>query len=169
MKHWHAVIDLLRDRRHEKCVEVGVWKGDFTVRLLNALPDIKSYWCIDPWAEYSGASRSQRGNFSSAYVKCQKRLEAWHHKASILRMTSREASKLFKPNSLDFGFIDADHRYEFAKEDIELWLPKVKDGGILAGHDYLKRSDRGYVFGVIEAVDELLPTAQIIPGVFGSR
>lgn len=42
----------------------------------------------------------------------------------------------FQDNSLDFVFIDANHEYEAVKLDIETWLPKVKVGGVLAGHDH---------------------------------
>ncbi|MES2199322.1 MAG: class I SAM-dependent methyltransferase [Chlamydiota bacterium] len=53
-------------------------------------------------------------------------------------------------------FIDGNHDYDFVKEDIKLWLPKVRAGGILAGHDY---DPEGKEFsGVKRAVDELLGT-----------
>jgi hypothetical protein len=68
-----------------------------------------------------------------------------------LRLTSVEASKRFKDNSIDLIFIDADHAYESIREDIQSWLPKVKKGGIICGHDY-----SGQEKGVIKAVDELL-------------
>jgi len=40
-------------------------------------------------------------------------------------MTSEKASK-FKQMSLDFIFIDGDHRYEMVKQDLNTWFPKVK-------------------------------------------
>ena len=46
-------------------------------------------------------------------------------------------------------FIDAAHDYENVKLDIQHWLPKVRVGGIIAGHDYDPRWE-----GVIKAVDE---------------
>jgi len=57
----------------------------------------------------------------------------------------------FDDNSIDFIYIDADHTYESVKRDIELYLPKVKDGGIIGGHDY-----RPEWKGVVEAVNEML-------------
>jgi predicted O-methyltransferase YrrM len=65
-------------------------------------------------------------------------------------MDSLEASKLYANKSLDFVFIDASHEYEDIKNDIIHWLPKVKIGGILAGHDMVWP-------GVARAVSELIP------------
>ena len=71
---------------------------------------------------------------------------------TVINLTSKEASKVVQ-NNLDLVFIDASHNYESVKEDINLWLPKVKKGGILCGHDY------GDIRGcreVKKAVDEVL-------------
>jgi hypothetical protein len=46
-------------------------------------------------------------------------------------------------------YIDADHRYESVKRDLNDWLPKLKQGGIMCGHDYGVE-----IFGVTQAVDE---------------
>jgi predicted O-methyltransferase YrrM len=69
-----------------------------------------------------------------------------------LRADSVEASKTVADGSVDCLFIDAAHDYESVKKDITAWLPKVKKGGILAGHDWSWH-------GVRTAVQELLPNA----------
>lgn len=51
----------------------------------------------------------------------------------------------------DFIYIDAEHDYENVKQDIELSLPLLKPGGIIAGHDYQPEHP-----GVIRAVHEML-------------
>lgn len=56
----------------------------------------------------------------------------------------------FEDKVLDFVFIDATHEYEGISEDIKCWLPKVRSGGILAGHDYHATDWPG----VVRAVDE---------------
>lgn len=53
----------------------------------------------------------------------------------VLEMTSLEAVKRIPDESLDVVFIDADHRYRFVTEDIVVWYPKVKIGGLICGHD----------------------------------
>jgi len=72
-----------------------------------------------------------------------------------LRMSSIRAAELYADQSLDFVFIDAAHDYASVKADVLAWLPKVKAGGTLAGHDYSNEP------GVQRAVDELLPHATI--------
>ena len=64
------------------------------------------------------------------------------------------AAHCFADGQLDFVYIDALHYYEDVREDIELWYPKVRKGGILAGHDYLDGWAPNYVYGVKSAVDE---------------
>ncbi len=54
----------------------------------------------------------------------------------VLRKPSVEAAGIFPDGSLFFVFIDAEHRHPDIENDIEAWLPKVRSGGILAGHDY---------------------------------
>ena len=66
------------------------------------------------------------------------------------RTTTTKASQKIEDNSLDFIFIDADHSYEQTKNDILTWSPKVKDGGMILGHDLNWH-------GVQIAVNELLP------------
>jgi predicted O-methyltransferase YrrM len=56
-----------------------------------------------------------------------------------------------KDNSLDFVFIDADHRYEAVKADICAWTPKLKPGGLLSGHDI-------HYSSVHRAVEKLIPS-----------
>jgi len=64
---------------------------------------------------------------------------------------------LYQDHSLDFVFIDANHYYEGVKNDLDAWLPKVKDSGIIAGHDYNPVSWPG----VIKAVHEVFDTSRI--------
>ena len=49
-----------------------------------------------------------------------------------------DAVKEFADNSLDFVYLDGNHNFTHIAEDIHHWLRKVKPGGILSGHDYVK-------------------------------
>jgi len=74
-------------------------------------------------------------------------------KFNLIEGDSFKLASKFLDNTLYFVFIDANHNYEYVKKDILAWFPKVKEGGVLAGHDY--SSD---FCGVIEAVGEIFGT-----------
>jgi hypothetical protein len=54
-----------------------------------------------------------------------------------LHMTGEEGSKLFSDEYFDLVYIDASHWYDDVIFDIKTWLPKIKKGGYLTGHDYV--------------------------------
>lgn len=55
----------------------------------------------------------------------------------MIRALSHEVADLFADESLDYVYIDGNHAYDYVKLDLETWYPKLKKGGILAGHDYI--------------------------------
>jgi len=84
--------------------------------------------------------------FPGAWVK----QSAFADRSELWEMSSGEAAAKHS-GLVDLAFVDADHSYEAASSDIKYWLPKVRPGGILAGHDYTS------VFpGVVQAVHELV-------------
>lgn len=92
---------------------------------------------------------------------------------SILLSTTLAAARLVADRSLDVLFIDADHRYSAVKADLSAWLPKMKPGALVFGHDFerpLRDMDPASVaahgeedffdgchLGVIRAVCEAFP------------
>jgi len=75
-----------------------------------------------------------------------------------LRLPSATAAELFNDQSVDAVYIDANHAYDFVKQDIEEWLPKIRPGGILGGHDYGDTKNPG----VSQAVNELLENVIVL-------
>lgn len=66
--------------------------------------------------------------------------------------TSARAARLFNDGTIDFCFIDGDHRYESVTADLRCWWPKIRPGGMLAGHDY--RQSASWLQGVTPAVHD---------------
>ena len=165
-RHWHKVIELLRNKPHAIGAEIGVHRGLFANRLFRNLPNIQKYYCIDPWILYDDYKKTLRKTSTelripknNAYQYFLNKTSNWQHKRIILRMTSVEALEHVGDNILDWVFIDGNHAYEYARSDITGWSKKVKIGGLIAGHDYFDnfRGQRQVPFGVKRAVHELIP------------
>jgi uncharacterized Rossmann fold enzyme len=155
-----SILDRLKDRSHPVGAEIGVFAGELSSRLLQR-GDLSLY-LVDSWATSSGdSSYAQSDDFHAKLSQGEQErfygiardLTAFAGpRAKILRKTSVEAAAEIPDASLDFVFIDADHSYEGCKADIEAWAPKVKPGGLIAGHDY--ENTAFPKFGVKRAVDE---------------
>jgi len=143
-----------------KVAEIGVWKGHTVRYLLRNTDKIKEYWAIDPWAMFPpGHGRSSNlnmGHWNSMYERLCLDM-VWFPTLRVLRLKSEEAAPLFPDKYFDLVFIDAMHDYENVKKDIGLWFPKVKPGGVLAGHDYGNRRQPG----VKKAVDEIFTDIKV--------
>lgn len=55
----------------------------------------------------------------------------------VMRYFSLDAAEEFADGSLDWVYLDARHDEKSVAEDIRLWYPKVKSGGIFSGHDWI--------------------------------
>jgi hypothetical protein len=103
---------------------------------------------IDTW---NGSTEHQTDPIlenDGLYCEFIKNIEPVKHAINTIRMASLDAANTYADESLDFVFIDASHMYEDVKADLIAWYPKIKPGGILAGHDY------GTWDGVTRAVNE---------------
>jgi predicted O-methyltransferase YrrM len=122
-------------------VEVGVYEGkSFSYIIIEALNANKkfNFACID---SFTFEGLLDKFNLNMSTLKGEFR---------VIIGDSAGSASAFKDKSIDFVFLDADHVYERIKGDILAWLPKIKDGGLLAGHDYC--SDHP---GVQQAVQEI--------------
>lgn len=114
--------------------EIGIHKGAYTEKFCKA--GLKMY-AIDPWMAYIGAGRTQQEQARQDFLYGHtQRALAPYKDCTIIRKTSMDALKDFETESLDFVYIDGDHRFPFIAEDIYQWYFKVKKGGIISGHDY---------------------------------
>jgi hypothetical protein len=93
----------------------------------------------------------------------------WHHMGSkSIRMDGRAAFDYIKNSSVEFLYYEA-HCFKQCSSDLILrWLPKLKPGGIMAGHGLSRRFWPG-VYDKLEAllVDNGLADITAIPSVLG--
>ena len=120
--------------------EIGVCHGRYSEILCRTNPKMKLL-AVDNW---------RRNSTHRSYAIAYRRLKDLN--VTIDRRSSMDAVGDVADESLDFVFIDADHKYTSVCDDIREWAKKVRIGGIVSGLDYY--ITRGQNMGVINAVDE---------------
>ena len=125
-------------------LEIGTHRGENAYNMLRLL-DIEKMFFVDPYLPHETGCKH--------YKKAKKVLSKWHNKIYFRLAKSEEASKMFRNNYFDFIYIDGDHSYEAVKRDIDLYYPKVSEGGVLGGHDFCG-SCPGVCRAVIEFCDD---------------
>jgi len=129
--------------------EIGIGEGIHASFFLSEL-DVDFVFLIDPYTAYKDERITLRLEIIKEWEKkAHVRLDEYKHKIKWMKIKSADAAMLIANNSLDFVYIDGSHTYESVAEDISLYYPKVKRGGLLSGHDY----DYG---SVKRAVDEFI-------------
>ncbi len=148
---WHVIAGLCLLNGWRKGAELGVSQGRFTMYLCATMHDMKMI-AVDRWQEQpehkteGWVGWDHSGSLQRFQQNCA---QFFPDRVAIHQMDSAEASIVAEDGSLDFVFIDADHSYESCKRDIEAWYPKVRKGGLVAGHDYNQKWP-----GVMQAVGE---------------
>jgi len=140
-------------------VEIGVYKGEHAESLLTNL-SIKKLYLIDPYSlyeEYEEGKNHYDVDQDSLEIAEKEALEKLKKYSDNIVLVRKKASEVLNeiPNELDFVYIDGNHQYKFIKEDINNYYSKLKDGGVIGGHDMYN----GFCFehnGVIQAVMEFV-------------
>jgi hypothetical protein len=149
-------------------VEVGTHRGDFAFILLSDWPG--KLYCVDPWAVplgYEAQAVILQEALHGAKKReedmdfCRRKLSGYGERVELVQRLSVEAADGFVNESLDFVYLDGDHRPKEVAADIAAWWPKLKKGGILAGHDFVTvgQGEEGWGYGVQKALINYLPEA----------
>lgn len=137
-------------------VEIGTWRGKSTCCLALLSKLYKKNHKIYAVDTFKGSDEQEHQKIIDSLnlsllqeFESNLRMCGVNDIVKTIASTSVEASKEFVNQSVDFVMIDGSHKYEDVKDDIEHWLPKLKQGGVIAGDDY-----GGSFEGVKKAVDE---------------
>jgi hypothetical protein len=122
-----------------RAVEIGTYEGEYASEILKIWKG--DLYLIDIWRKINNAEYSDSCNrldYINVMHTCCKNISGYEDRCHMIRTSSRNAVKLFNDESLDFIYLDANHKYEFVKADIKLWFSKLRKGGVFAGHDFIK-------------------------------
>jgi predicted O-methyltransferase YrrM len=101
--------------------------------------------------DYDKADTTSNFNFNEVLDMFIDRTKDYKN-IQLITKTSDDAVNDFEDESFDFVYIDGIHTYDQVKKDIQNYLPKVKKGGVIGGHDYV---NGGHLVGVYNAVNEM--------------
>ena len=180
----YALTSLLKGMGDRKifALEIGAWMGAGSTRILAEYAD--EVVCVDTWSGTENTQLSEIVSQVDPYSLFLENIREFEEKVTAIRTDSNEIGSLFEDETFDFIFIDGDHRYAQTKRDIHSCLPKLKRGGIIAGHscegrvsesnrellanhldvDHLEsifRNFRDMHPGVIIAVDEIFDDVEL--------
>mmetsp|Transcript_30064 Transcript_30064/g.57742 ORF Transcript_30064/g.57742 Transcript_30064/m.57742 type:complete len:327 (-) Transcript_30064:515-1495(-) len=166
---------LLNNMKARVVVELGVDSGGFSKFNLMHCEHCIKYFMVDVWGmglQDTYADGSNLGSVERSEVRMKQALEnvaAYKDVAVILRNTTLEAAAMIEDGTVDFVYVDARHDYASVMQDLEAWWPKLRRGGILAGHDYVTADEVKHWKGPCPLVQTLTSTSDYSLQPDGSR
>ena len=162
------LADLFCELGYKVGVEIGVFRGVYSEVLCKANPELMLY-SIDPWMLYpTYRDFRKKSVLDDAHAMAAELLSPYN--CEMIKKTSMEAVGAFEDESVDFVYIDANHELVHVTNDIVEWSKKVRPGGIVSGHDYIKSKSIGSKNHVVHAVNACVAAYRIRPWfLFGAK
>ena len=117
--------------------EIGVSFGSTLRHLMETCPDLHMIgadtWALNPAAHEPPEWTAD--HHERAYASAEAIEQEFPRRCVLMRGHSPAIGALVDPGSLDFVWIDGDHTTDACTADIAAWLPTLKPGGWILGHD----------------------------------
>lgn len=150
IKHRIELVDLLR-YYHLPLIgaELGVAEGLNSRDMLHA--GMEKLYCVDNWEHLQGQSGD--GSFPDEwhrtnYHQAMNRLKPYEGSVVVLKGMSHEMASFVPDDSLSLLYLDGDHSFAGVIKDLDAWFPKVINGGVVSGHDFMNKD-----YGVNAAIN----------------
>ena len=158
IKRWDIISKIILENRLSTGAEVGVQYGKNIENILSQCPDFKilAIDCWDPTFKYQTWTKASQLLFEKLFDKVVAKFPGRIEK---IKGYSTAVVQKIPYDSLDLVFLDASHDYFSTAAGIRRWLPKVRPGGFIGGHDY----GHPKFPGVKKAVDECFINVSIYP------
>lgn len=154
MTKLRPALNTLKGKTNLTGCEIGVFRGVNALAILEHL-DIKLLYLIDPYPPPNAPDYNWYRGLDKNVVEDRKKAIALVQSYTDRKITkwifkrSANAHVRIADSSLDFVYIDGNHIYEFCFNDIKLYLPKLKPGGLMSGHDFqqegVKKAVRDFI------------------------
>ena len=142
--------DFFKEMGYKVGVEIGVAGGHYSEIL--AKNGMKIYG-VDPYSSHVDYDDDLiPARMKKELKEAKERLKPYDW--TLIRKTSMNAVKDFEDESIDFVYIDGHHGLKYVVEDIDAWSKKVRKGGTISGHDFVRVKTKRlpYVCHVKQAV-----------------
>ena len=159
-----SVLDLIKP--NDVCLEIGVWKSQFSSRILNRKP--QKLYLVDPWEfmpqyddrNYGGRQCKKQDDMDRLYNRVKTKFDGNKNVVIMRGYSSTEVLKI--TTQLDWCYIDGDHSYEPVLQDLQLTYAITKVGGYVCGDDYQWA-------GVTKAVEEFVSMMNLEAKIMASQ
>ena len=146
----HQLINYLNEQKptsEMKMIEIGSYVGESTTIFATNFNQVLA---IDPFLnDYDLSDITCHYMYLTDVYKIFLNNIEIHKNISHIKKISDEAKYEIENDFYDFVYIDGLHTYEQVKKDISNYLPKIKKGGFIGGHDYHSNHQ-----GVMDAINE---------------
>ena len=124
-------------------VEVGTFKGEFAEVLCSQCEPAQLY-CVDPYLHYADYRDTINSleRLEEICAQAHARLARFGTRVKFIKALSADAVTQFADHSLDFVYLDGNHAFRFVDQDLRLWYPKLRPGGLMCGDDAFDTDDR---------------------------
>ena len=138
------LMEFLRRKKPTTCIEIGAFAGSTTYTIASTLNFLKKgiVHAIDAW-EHDAAIEGSKGEKTLQWWK-NLNMEILHQQFQSLfqntplepychpiKNRSEQVVSLFSDESIDFLYIDGNDSEKWNLENLELYFPKVKEGGYI--------------------------------------
>jgi len=119
----------------KKIIEIGSYAGESTLIFADCIPDAEIV-CVDPWETAQNVfNQTLKNTGKAAHAKFLERI-ADYPQISFIKKMSDDAAADFEDDSVDLVYIDGNHAYNFVIRDLRNYMPKLRMGCFMTGHDW---------------------------------
>lgn len=125
-------------------LELGVQRGLYSKEILSNWHNCTEYHLVDLWGHqenYDDVANVNQDEQNKIYDEAMKNIQPWKNKVRVCQNYTTNCAGDYKDEYFDFIYVDARHDFKGVWDDLVNYWPKLKVGGIMAGHDYVTQDD----------------------------